>query len=978
MQSIGGDIHVLHVDDEPDFAALAGAFVEREDDRFTVESATSAEAGLERLADGHFDCVVSDYDMPGTNGLEFLEAVRATYPDLPFILFTGKGSEEIASRAISAGVTDYLQKEHGTDQYTILANRIRNAVEGARAERERRRMRERMELALEETESVIFEMDFETGTVSRHGAVESFFELDPERISTKREYFERFVHPDDRARIRASYERLRTSDQDHAVIEYRTNPDLGSVRWLQDHMYVTSDDSGTRVLGLARDITERKQRERELEQYEAYLQNSTDIVTVLDDSGTIKYGSPSITRILGYEPGELIGEHAFDYVHPDDVDRALEAFRELVTEPGATLTAEFRFRTAADEWCWLEVRGTNQLDNPAIEGVVVNNRDITERKTREQELQLKERRYQAVFNDPNILVGLLDTDGTVRDINRTAMEYVDATSEELIGIPFWETPWFEHSDAVQDDIRTWIDRAANGEYVEFDLDLVRPDGEPYTVEGVFRPVLNDVGEVVSLIVSDREVTERKERERDLERIWEFFTEAERLGSLGAWEFDADDNVVWTDGTRRIHEVDDSFDPTLEKGLSFFHPDDRESVERAVTSALERGESYDLEARLLTAQDNERWVRIHGKPMEDSDTSSVVRGYIQDITDQKRREQELDRAKSQLEAAVEAGEVATWEWHVPENELVAGPEFARKFGVDPDEARDGVSLDRFLRSIHEEDRDRIERRIQAVLDECGSYEEEYRVWNAAGELRWVVARGHVACDDDGTPLRFPGVLSDITERKETERELKRKNERLDEFTSIVSHDLRSPLAVAEGNLELARRECDSERLASIRRAHERMRTLIDDLLTLARQGESLHDVSAVDLAGFVDTCWRTVETGTATLSVDIDRTIRADESRLRQLFENLFRNAVVHGGADVTITVGEMDGGFFVEDDGRGIPDDLREEVFDAGFSTETGGTGFGLSIVEQVAVAHGWEVSVTEGSLGGARFEITGVAFVED
>jgi PAS domain S-box-containing protein len=557
------------------------------------------------------------------------------------------------------------------------------------------------------------------------------------------------------------------------------------------------------------------------------------------------------------------------------------------------------------------------------------------------------------------------------------MEYVDATLEELTGIPFWETPWFEHLDAVQEDVRTWIDRAASGEYVEFDLDLVRPDSEPYTVEGVFRPVFNDDDEVVSLIVSDREVTERKERERELERIWDFFTEAERLGSLGAWEFDAD-NVVWTDGTRRIHEVDDSFDPTLENGLSFFHPDDRETVERAVTSALERGESYDLEARLLTAEDNERWVRIRGKPIEETDASPVVRGYIQDITDQKRREQELDRAKSQLEAAVKAGEVATWEWHVSEDELVTGPEFARKFGVDSDEARDGVPLGRFLQSIHEEDRGRIEQRIQAALDDCGSYEEEYRVWDAAGELRWVVARGHVACDDDGTPLRFPGVLSDITERKQTERELKRKNERLDEFTSIVSHDLRSPLAVAEGNLELARRECDSERLAGVSRAHDRMRTLIDNLLTLARQGESLHHVTAVDLAEVADTCWHTVETGAATLSIDIDRTVRADESRLRQLFENLFRNAVVHGGAGVTITVGEVDDGFYVEDDGRGIPDDLHEEIFDAGFSTEAEGTGFGLSIVKQVAVAHGWELSVTEGSLGGARFEVTGVTFADD
>ena len=133
MVSIDEDIRVLHTEDEPELAELAATFIEREDERFVVESAGDASAGLDRLADGEFDCVVSDYDMPGRNGIEFLRAVRDRYPELPFILYTGKGSEEVASEAISAGVTDYLQKEAGTDQYTLLANRMLNAVVKRRA-----------------------------------------------------------------------------------------------------------------------------------------------------------------------------------------------------------------------------------------------------------------------------------------------------------------------------------------------------------------------------------------------------------------------------------------------------------------------------------------------------------------------------------------------------------------------------------------------------------------------------------------------------------------------------------------------------------------------------------------------------------------------------------------------------------------------------------------------------------------------------
>ncbi|ERG99090.1 MAG: response regulator containing CheY-like receiver, AAA-type ATPase, and DNA-binding domain protein [Haloquadratum sp. J07HQX50] len=127
-------IRVLHVDDQLDFAEMATTFLEQENDRFDTETVSSASDGLACLADSSFDCVISDYDMPGQDGVGFLKTVRDNYPELPFILFTGKGSEKVASEAISAGVTDYLQKSSGTEQYELLAHRITNAVEQSQAE----------------------------------------------------------------------------------------------------------------------------------------------------------------------------------------------------------------------------------------------------------------------------------------------------------------------------------------------------------------------------------------------------------------------------------------------------------------------------------------------------------------------------------------------------------------------------------------------------------------------------------------------------------------------------------------------------------------------------------------------------------------------------------------------------------------------------------------------------------------------------
>lgn len=157
----------------------------------------------------------------------------------------------------------------------------------------------------------------------------------------------------------------------------------------------------------------------------------------------------------------------------------------------------------------------------------------------------------------------------------------------------------------------------------------------------------------------------------------------------------------------------------------------------------------------------------------------------------------------------------------------------------------------------------------------------------------------------------------------------------------------------------------------------METLIDDLLTLARAGDTIGDITAVDLTELVESCWQNVETDSAELLIEAGSTVNADRRRLQQLLENLLANSVEHGGDDITVTVGTLSNGFYVEDDGTGIPKNERENVFKAGYSSSEEGTGFGLLIVEETAQAHSWNISVTEGSDGGARFEITDVELAE-
>ncbi|WP_335999637.1 histidine kinase N-terminal 7TM domain-containing protein [Halorientalis halophila] len=223
-----------------------------------------------------------------------------------------------------------------------------------------------------------------------------------------------------------------------------------------------------------------------------------------------------------------------------------------------------------------------------------------------------------------------------------------------------------------------------------------------------------------------------------------------------------------------------------------------------------------------------------------------------------------------------------------------------------------------------------------------------------------------------------VIEDISERKRRRRELERQNEQLEQFASVVSHDLRNPLSVASSRLELGVETGDRQHFERVERAHARMDRIIDDVLTLAREGKGVTETERTSLAAVATAAWNHVATGEATLEVVEDRALLADPARLQRAFENLFRNSVEHGGSDVTVTVGPTDEGFYVADDGPGIPEADRDRIFENGYSNGEDGTGFGLAIVQTIVTAHGWEIEAVESESRGARFEVAGVGSVDE
>jgi signal transduction histidine kinase len=255
---------------------------------------------------------------------------------------------------------------------------------------------------------------------------------------------------------------------------------------------------------------------------------------------------------------------------------------------------------------------------------------------------------------------------------------------------------------------------------------------------------------------------------------------------------------------------------------------------------------------------------------------------------------------------------------------------------------------------------LESKLRATLDgEARSFDMDY-----GDEIHHVETR---PTSIDGRPH---GVLATqaVTEHRQMAAELERKTERLAEFSSMVSHDLRNPLNVAQGRLAMYRQTGDEAHLDDVDAALDRIHELTTSLLALARHGTPTDILEPVTLESVAEDAWTMVETKSGTLETE-PGTVRGDEGQLRGLFENLFRNAVGHGGPAVTVRVGPLDGGFYVEDTGTGIPPEEHEQVFEHGFSTGYSGSGVGLAIVRRIADAHGFGTSVGESAEGGARFE---------
>jgi PAS domain S-box-containing protein len=492
-----------------------------------------------------------------------------------------------------------------------------------------------------------------------------------------------------------------------------------------------------------------------------------------------------------------------------------------------------------------------------------------------------------------------------------------------------------------------------------------------------------------------EAKEEVEAQRDnLQRVTTRLQLALDETETGVWEWNArTEEMVWDEASEHLYGFDaGDFPGTFEAFADRILDEDLEQVHREIETAIETSEEYRIDFRIRLPNGEERWIQARGVVRHDDGEPERLIGIQTDVTEQKESEQALKQARKELRQVIDLVPDPLYAKDRDDEVLLSNEANANLHGMTKEEI-EGVR-EREIESDVENIKnfDKYRQREREVMDTGESTTFEEVLTDPDGNKHvFKTSRIPFGTTESGEDAVL-GYARDVTDLKEyeqeleeTKRTLEQSNEKLDQFAGIVSHDLQNPLNAAQLRLDLLRREKTDERIDEVEESLDRMQSMIEELLTLSRAGETVDDPQQVSLVAVATESWETAQTDDADFEVSVDEstTIEADRDRLRHVFENLFRNAVDHNDSPLTVRVGLLDDsdettddsqrdGFFIEDDGDGISEDEYDDIFSHGYTTNDDGTGFGLSIVEDIVEAHGWTISIAESDEGGARFEITG------
>ncbi|MDQ2051826.1 PAS domain S-box protein [Natronolimnohabitans sp. A-GB9] len=508
-----------------------------------------------------------------------------------------------------------------------LQGSLQDITDRKQRERSLQETKRRLELALEGTNTGIWELNVETNELDWNDTLQRIVGLEPGEFEGTYEDFIERVHPEDVPRIEAALERAIENDELYRD-GFRLRHENGDWIWVGGRGRLVVDEDGTRrMVGINNDITERKRLENELERT---LDRVSDAFHAVDTEWNFTYVNTQARELLDAEDRDLIGNSIWEEF-PSAVDSRFEEEYRRAMETQEAVTFE-EYSPVVDAWVEVNLY-------PSESGLSVYFRDITDRKERERELE----RYETIIQSIGDPVYTLDASGDVRFINDAIESLAGYDPESLIGNDISEILPPEELERAQDAVRELL----RGEktYNALETEFVTADGERIETETHIALLPTDDGEFTGTAGVIRDITKRKERERELERTRDLLERVQRMAKVGGWELAVDTEprtAIWTDEMYRLHALPRDVTPDLERTIECYHPDDRQFVRDRLETAVATETRYELEGRLQSDDGDVRWVHAMGEPIYDDDGSLIkYRGTVKDISDRKRRELALE-------------------------------------------------------------------------------------------------------------------------------------------------------------------------------------------------------------------------------------------------------------------------------------------------------------------------------------------------
>lgn len=580
------------------------------------------------------------------------------------------------------------------------------------------------------------------------------------------------LHPDDRLLVQQSLTEQFCGNP--VKREYRIIRPDGQERWIAAYISVVRDETGKplRFIGVAEDITERKQVEEALQQsearYLAILEDQTELIARFLPEGTLTFVNEAFCRYFGLKQEELIGNRYEPVVFEEDREYVAQQINSINLE-NPVVTIENRVIVQG------QVRWTQWINRAIFDeqGYLVElqsvGRDISDRKQAETALRESEERFRAIFNQTFQFVGLLQPDGILLEANQTALDFAGLTRSQVLNKPFWEARWWTISPEIQEQLKRVIACAAQGEFIRYEVDVLGAGDRIATIDFSLRPIFDESGQVKLLIPEGRDITDRKQAELELIRSRDLREAIFNESTDAIFLVDAETRIT-LDCNRRAIELFEASSQDDLIGIEGNTLQKRQFTPEELAAIVEEIETqgfWSREIEYITKRGNTFWgnlaakrIAVAGKQM------SLVR--MTDISDRKATQEALAQSERLFRILAEISPVGIYRSDASGQTIYANERACQLVGVSLEDVL-GLQWSSY---IHPEDRERVFQVWHEAVTHQRPWQGEYRLVHPSGKVTWVLSQADIEQEDTGSVIGYVGTLTDISERKLAEEQLRK--------------------------------------------------------------------------------------------------------------------------------------------------------------------------------------------------------------